>query len=110
MSDDRTRLLDILSACDEALEYVDGYSRETFLADRRTIRACERCLEIVGEAASKLSDSIQNNHPDVPWHRAKGMRNIIIHEYGYVQYDIIYETIAEHIPSLIQQVRSILEG
>jgi uncharacterized protein with HEPN domain len=110
MNDDNTRLLDILGASEEALDYLAGYSRDDFLADRRTIRACERCLEIVGEAASKLSDELLSINPQIPWHRAKGMRNIIIHEYGAVQYDIIYETVVEHLPNLIKQIRSIVES
>jgi uncharacterized protein with HEPN domain len=110
MRDDAIRLRDMLSASEEALEYLAGYSRATFLAVMRTIRACERCLEIVGEAASRLSDDLQFRHPEIPWHGSKGMRNIIIHEYGAVQYDIIYETVIEHLPNLIKQIRSIVES
>jgi uncharacterized protein with HEPN domain len=110
MSDDATRLLDMLGAAEEALDYLTDYSREDFLSDKRTIRACERCIEIIGEAASKVSEDLQRLHPELPWHRAKGMRNIIIHEYGAVQYDLIYETIVEHLPNLIQQIKSIVKG
>jgi uncharacterized protein with HEPN domain len=98
----RERIIDILDASNEAMGYLADLSLESFLDDRKTLRACERCLEIVGEAAANIDDEFKKLHPDIPWDKAKGMRNLIIHEYHHVQYDVVHFTVTESLPSLIQ--------
>ena len=76
--DYRVYLSDILQAFRNASQFLDGLSYEEFIADRKTISAVVRELEIVGEAAKQLPISIRKNYPDIPWSDMAGMRDRII--------------------------------
>jgi uncharacterized protein with HEPN domain len=83
------------------LEYVReaiGLMRDKKRADLDTDRtlglATLRCLEIVGEAASHIPESLRQQHPQIPWPQIIGTRNRLVHGYDLVDYDIIWSTIA----------------
>ncbi len=73
--------------------------------DRRTQLAVERCLEIIGEAASKVSTSFCNAHPEIPWRQIIGQRNVLIHEYGEIKQERIWKVVRENIPQLIEVLK-----
>jgi len=73
--------------------------------DRRTQLAVERSLEIIGEAARRVSRSFQNSHPEIPWRQIIGQRNVLIHEYGEIKQERIWKTVQENIPHLIEQLK-----
>lgn len=64
--------------------------------------AIERSLELIGEAARKVSTAFQEKHPEVPWRHIIGQRNILAHDYGQLDYRQLYKTAKEDIPELIQ--------
>lgn len=97
---DQAYLWDMLQACREILEFAAEADLDDFIADRKLSLAVERALEIVGEAAGRVSGDYQDAHPDIPWRKMKGMRNILAHEYGEIDYQIIYRTVREQIPGL----------
>lgn len=66
---------------------------EAFCADRKTIKACIRSLEVIGEAAKKVPPDIRQQKPDFPWQAIAGMRDKLIHEYFGVDLEIIWQTI-----------------
>lgn len=66
--------------------------------------AIERLLEIVGEAAKRVSDHYRAEHPDIPWRRAAGLRDVITHEYDRVDYGIIWTILKRDLPALIIQL------
>ncbi len=70
--------------------------------DRRTQLAVERSLEVVGEAAARVSDDFRNSHPEIPWRQIIGQRNVIVHEYGEIKQERIYKVVRENIPQLIK--------
>lgn len=109
MDKDIALVHDMLAAAREAAGFVSGCSQDAFRRDLRTFRACERCLEIIGEAAAKVSKSFRSAHPHVPWAKAKGMRNVLIHEYRAVQFDIVYTTVTDNVPALAAQLEMILQ-
>jgi uncharacterized protein with HEPN domain len=98
---DAALLWDMWNACREIREFMSGVVHEDFVANRMLCLAVERCLEIVGEAASKVSDDFRDAQTDIPWRQIKGMRNILAHEYGQIDYDVVYETAASDIPKLL---------
>ena len=67
----------------EQLSYNQDFTQ--YSNDRRTQLAVERSLEIIGEAASKVSTSFRNAHPQIPWRQIIGQRNVLIHEYGEIK-------------------------
>jgi len=73
----------------------------------KTVRAVIRSIEVIGEAASKISIEFRKEHPDVPWQKIIGMRNRLIHGYFDIDYNIIWQTVKENLPPLIEQLQSI---
>jgi uncharacterized protein with HEPN domain len=67
-------------------------------------------LEIIGEAANRLSEDLRAAHPEVPWRAIIDFRNLLAHGYDYVLLDRVWQVIAADLPSLEGQVRAILAG
>jgi len=89
-----------------------GLMRDKRRADLDTDRALGlatlRCLEIVGEAASHIPESMRQEHPQIPWPQIIGTRNRLVHGYDLVDYDIIWSTVVEDLPPLIAELEKIL--
>ena len=96
----RVRIEDILEAMDNIEDYVAGLESDAFRADRKTVDAVERNLEIIGEATANLPDEILARWPEVPWRYMKGMRNLLAHEYFGVDVGILWQTIQEDLPTI----------
>ena len=95
----------ILGAAQELREIV-GLGKRNFERNRISQRAAERLLEVIGEAASRLSEEFSVRYPDLPLRQAKDTRNFIAHQYDDVAYRIIWDTIAIDIPELAVQIYS----
>ena len=108
MRDDISRLLDILLACRHALKAVEGFSREQFMADRKTQAAVCMELEIVGEAASATSDSFRQSHGEIPWRAIVGLRHRIVHEYFRLDLPVIWEIVQRDVPDLVRLVEPLV--
>ena len=107
-AEDVTYVWDVVSACREIQEFMQDVEWEDFYNDRKLVLAIERSLEIIGEAAGCLSETFRNGHPEVSWHKIRGMRNILAHEYGQVDYEIVYNTAIKEIPDLLNKLESLL--
>jgi uncharacterized protein with HEPN domain len=79
--DSRLLLDDILLSIDKITEYTHDLSFDEFLNDSKTLDAVIRNFEIIGEAANRLPDDIKDEYPLVDWHRIRGFRNRIVHDY-----------------------------
>jgi uncharacterized protein with HEPN domain len=93
MQRDLVYLQDILAAARLAREYVEGKNRDEFLHDTQCQDATVRRLEIIGEAARRISDETRSRYPDLPWGEMIGMRNIMVHEYDLVDVTIVWDTL-----------------
>lgn len=102
-------LEDIVNAIERAESFVSGLSFEQFQSDDKTIFACIRALEIIGEAANKIPKSLQQKYPSVPWKEMIGMRNKLIHDYSGVNDEVIWKTIKNDLPNLKSEVTAILD-
>ncbi|MBO1329031.1 DUF86 domain-containing protein [Acetobacter suratthaniensis] len=95
----------------DAISFIGTMSRDEFLQDRRTQQAVVMSLIIIGEAASKIINAwpeIKDTHPDIPWGAMRGMRNRIAHGYFAVDYGMVWDTVRHALPSLEQQLNSLL--
>ena len=101
MSRDNVYLLDILKAAKLAINYLEGKRREEFLKDTQCQDAVIRRLEIIGEAAGKVSATTTTKFPTLPWKKMVSMRNIMIHEYEDVDLSIVWDTVQNDLPPLI---------
>ena len=99
---------DMLSACKEIQDFMENSDWEDFIGDRKLVLAIERSLEIIGEAASRISESFRKAQYDIPWSKIRGMRNILAHEYGHVDYEIVYETAVTEMPDLLVKLEKLL--
>ena len=109
MQRDREYLTDILEAAKIALNYVSGMDRNEFLGDLQCQDAVIRRLEIIGEAARRISVKTYEDHPDLPWSDLIGMRNIMIHKYDGVDLCIVWETVRSDLPPLVSAIENILQ-
>lgn len=105
---DPAHLWDMLEAAREVEAALENHDLVAFLADRVLLRAIERSVEIIGEAARRVSVSYQVAHPEIPWRKIIGQRNILAHEYGQIDHALLYKTAAEDIPVLIDQLLALL--
>jgi len=105
---DRVVLEKMTAYANELLSYVDGMEYDAFANDRKTISACAFIIGQMGELVAVTSEEAQSEHTEIPWRNIKGMRNRIIHDYEKVDYLVLWKTITESIPQLIETVQAIL--
>lgn len=92
----------------EALAMVEGKSRANLDSERQLNLALVRLLEIVGEAAGRVSRDEQATHPQIPWAEIVGLRNRLIHGYDSVDLDIVWQILKHDVPSLAEALERIL--
>lgn len=107
---DAALLLDMLLAASDAREFVDGIDEAEFQASRLHQNAVIRSLEVIGEAAGKVSSETVAAHVEIDWRRITGMRHRLIHGYGDVRLDTVWATVRDHLPALIEQLKRIVSG
>jgi uncharacterized protein with HEPN domain len=100
MRDDRTSMKDMLDHAREAVELLGDASREDLGRDRVRQLALTRLVEIIGEAANRVSEDARRDAPEIPWPQIIGMRNRLIHGYDVIDYDLLWDTIANDLPPL----------
>lgn len=101
-------LQDILESINASLEFVAGCDLETFTSDRKTKSATIRELEIVGEAASRISAVIKETYPAVPWRLMQDFRNVLSHEYFGVNEEVVLDIVQQKLPNLKVQIEEIV--
>jgi uncharacterized protein with HEPN domain len=108
MSRDEAYLLDILLAARDAVSFVEGLDWEQFQESKLHQDAVVRALEVVGEAAQRVSDATQSKTPGVPWREMAGMRNRLIHEYFRVDLEKVWDTVLNSLPELIKTIEPLV--
>ncbi len=98
----------MLEAALEAQAFVQGRARSDLDGDRMLLLAVVKSLEIVGEASSKVSPEAQHAVPSIPWRNIVGMRNRLIHGYFDIDRDIVWRTVIDELPPLIDALREAL--
>lgn len=104
--DDNARITHIRQAALEACELMRDATRADLDADRKLSLAVVRLLEIIGEAANGISSEYQEAHPELPWSGMISMRNRLIHGYFDINLDIVWKTIQEDLPYLLEKLNS----
>ena len=94
----------------ESLEKILAYTRDgrdAFMSDTKTQDAVVRNFEVIGEATKRLPGEFTTLHPQVPWRRMAGFRDILIHAYERVDMGEIWNIIEQHVPQLLSELESI---
>lgn len=106
--EDEVRLGHMLDHAAEAVEMCRGRQRADIDSDRMLNLAMVRLIEIVGEAADRVSKQGQASRAEIPWREIIGMRNRIVHGYDEVNFDILWAVIHDDLPPLIEKLRDVL--
>ena len=99
----------MLASARSALRYVADMTEEQFLADEKTQDSVVRRLEIIGEAASKVTAETQARLSEVPWQKVIAQRHIAIHHYRKIDYKRIWATVRDDLPQVIEQLDAFLK-
>ncbi len=102
-------LRQMLSNAQEAVSICEGKTRRDLDLDRLFNLALTRLVEIIGEAANRVPDEVQNKYPDLPWIQMIGARNRLIHGYDSVDFDILWAIVSRDLPIVITRLEKILE-
>lgn len=105
---DRVRLQHMLDYAREALELIQGRARNDLDNDRLLGLALVRLMEMIGEAANRVSPEYQSSHASIPWSQIVGLRNRLIHGYDAVDMDILWEILSQDLPGLVENLESII--
>ncbi len=107
MRPDEILLVDMLLAAREAVEFVQASSPREFELDRIRQLAVIKSIEVIGEAASRISSEYCVAHPEIPWHEIIGMRHRLVHGYFVIDLGRVWQTVIEELPTLITALESL---
>lgn len=83
--------------------------KAVFLEDNMAKRAFARSVEVIGEAVKNLPSEMYKKYPHIPWRKIAGMRDRLIHGYFSVDYELVWDVVTNHLPSLKKQLENIIE-
>lgn len=98
---------DILENIKNIEKFLNNVTKEEFFSDLEKQFAVSRALEIIGEASAKLSEDFQHQHKGIDWRGMKSMRNLLIHEYAYVDAEEVWKACKEDVPELKKTLSSL---
>lgn len=98
---------DILRSIDKCERFVKGYDFEAFKADDKTVSACVREIEVIGEAAKQIPDEITKHYLNIPWSLMAKMRDKMIHWYFEIDEEIVWKVIQEQFPILKTDIEKV---
>jgi uncharacterized protein with HEPN domain len=104
------RIQDILNAIAKIRRYVSGVYFETFENDEEILDAIIHNLTVIGEAANHIPSEIRNRYSDIPWRQMIDLRNFSVHAYWNLHPSIIWDTIQNDLPPLVEQLNGLLSG
>ncbi len=107
--DDLTRLHHMHDAAREALAFISGKAREDLANDRMLVLAVVKDLEIIGEAAGRISAECRARYPEIPWAVIVGMRNRLTHAYFSIDLDIVWDTATNDLAPLVEQLERVIQ-
>ena len=101
MRRDDAWLLDMLLAAGDAVDFARGRTRDDLNTDRQLVLSLVKSIEIIGEAAARVSQETRENHPEIPWPKIIAMRNRLVHAYFEINLTRVWETVQNDVPHLV---------
>ncbi len=106
--DDAAYLWDMLEAARGAVSSLQNLTLAEYRANEDLRLATERRIEIIGEAAGRVSKTVRDSHPEVPWRQIIAQRHVLAHEYGEIDDELIWAVATRHIPELIAALEAMI--
>jgi uncharacterized protein with HEPN domain len=103
------RVHDILEAIAEIKEFTRSMSLDQFRNDVKTLKAVALDIVIIGEAAGRVPEDVATAHPEIAWNLMRGMRNRLVHDYFGIDADIVWDTIQDDLPSVVEPLERLLQ-
>lgn len=107
--EDRIRWQHMIEAAEDAIRFVSGRARADLDHDRMLLFAVVRAIEIIGEAASRISPETRAAHAGIPWPAIIGMRNRLVHAYFEIDTSVVWIAVTQEVPALLVQLESVKE-
>ena len=107
---DRYYLEKIISDLEFMIDHTKGKTKEEIESDELLIDSIMFRIIQISENNSRLFDQFKEAHRDVPWLAVKGMRNRIVHDYGYVDLTVVYDTVINGIPDMYEKLKIIADA
>jgi uncharacterized protein with HEPN domain len=104
---DKIRIQHIIDAAEEAQSFVQNIEKDDFIKNRMIILSVIKDIEIIGEAASKISEETKLKYLDVPRKDIVGMRNRLIHGYFDVDTELVWNTVSNNLPMLLSLLKKL---
>jgi len=105
---DDAYLLDMLLAARKILVFAKDLSRERFAADEVMQHALMRLIQIIGEAARRVSPEFKDHHPAIPWRDIVGMRHHLVHDYFEIIPEEVWKVVQDDIPALVPLIQPLV--
>jgi uncharacterized protein with HEPN domain len=105
---DETRLRDMLDESRVVKQFITGHTRSDLDTDTMLAYAVIRAIEVIGEAAARVTEETRSEYSQIEWKNIIGMRNRIVHNYNNVNRDIVWQVATHNLPELEQQLAAIL--
>ncbi len=102
---DKQLLLDMREATSRVLKYTAGFDERMFLEQEQTIDSVVRNIQIIGEAASRISKEFRDAHPEIEWPGIIGMRHRLVHDYFEVEEKLVWRVIETKLPEFHEQLK-----
>jgi len=100
----------IRDECEYLIEASQELDYRQFIDDETSKRAFVRSIEIIGEATKQIPEDFKQKYPDVNWKDMAGMRDVLIHSYFGINYNIVWDVIVNYIPPLLESMNEILNS
>ncbi len=108
MPRDNESLIDIERAVKRILRYSNNISRTELEINDEKVSAILYQIAIIGEATKRLSQEFRQQHPEISWREIAGMRDVLIHKYDQVDFDVIWDVVQNKLPELLNLIEPLL--
>ena len=108
MRPDQESLIDIANAIRRILRYTNGISKLELETNDEKLSAILYQITIIGEATKRLSQEVRQQHPEIPWREMAGMRDVIVHEYDQLDFDVVWDVVENKSLELLVLLDSLL--
>lgn len=98
----------MLEGAREAVAFARGLTLTEYSANRMVKLAVERTIQIIGEAANRVSPAFRDAHPEIPWRKIVAQRNVLVHEYGDIEDVLVWDLLQHHLPALADRLEKLV--